>query len=273
MSLNFHSEESARRKVARQAAEFQNKTVHEKWDSVYRQGEAQSAFNYALTDRILSYFPDGATILDAGCGTGNHTRRFAQRGHPCIGVDVSAYAIRQAQRLTAPESKIEYRQLSLLDLSAIREGFDAIHCRGVLMHIGDWETALHEICGKLNPGGRIIIIENNDKAVEARLVRFIRRFRKSDSLMVGTPTGYEFRATLEGNVSLWRVANIKYLISKLREYGSEPISRFATEFWDLNRFPQGVARNLAVSFNRLYFKLGLPSYFSLGNAVVAEKKK
>ena len=39
----------------------------------------------------------GATVLDAGCGTGEHSLLLAAIGHPVVGVDVAAEAIRRAR--------------------------------------------------------------------------------------------------------------------------------------------------------------------------------
>jgi SAM-dependent methyltransferase len=43
----------------------------------------------------------GAT-LDAGCGPGRLTAALRRRGHPALGIDVSAEAVRQARRRGAP---------------------------------------------------------------------------------------------------------------------------------------------------------------------------
>ena len=46
------------------------------------------------------------------------------------------------------------------------------------MHVPDWERALTNLCRVLKPGGRIVILESNHKAVEMLLVRSVRALFK-----------------------------------------------------------------------------------------------
>lgn len=55
--------------------------------------------------RFSHLVPEGGTVLDVACGQGRHVRWFAQRGHPCVGIDRSQQALAalpdSAQRLCA----------------------------------------------------------------------------------------------------------------------------------------------------------------------------
>ncbi len=69
-----------------------------------------------------------------------------------------------------------------------------------------------------------------------------------------------------------RIADVGYLMARLRALGVRPLGRFATEFWDVHRFAAGFWRDLAIRFNRLWFALRLPAGPSIGNAVIGEKR-
>ena len=43
--------------------------------------------------RFSHLVPEGGTVLDVACGQGRHVHWFAQRGHPCVGIDRSEQAL------------------------------------------------------------------------------------------------------------------------------------------------------------------------------------
>ena len=147
-----------------------------------------------------------------------------------------------------------------------------IHCRGVLMHIPEWEKALSELCRVLKPGGKIAIFESNLKGVEMLIVRFIRALTTRQSRVVETPAGPEFWSEEDGAPFLVRFADVRYLTDRLRLLNLWDIRRFATSFWDINRFPPGAVRSAVISFNRLYFHLHLPPHLAVGNVFIGTKQ-
>jgi len=257
---------------------FERKEIHDQWESVYRRGRLQQAFDDAIAKRLLRYLavPSDGCILDAGCGTGNHTVRLAAAGFRCVGVDLSGTVLQRASQLAGARgvtSRVSFFRCRLEDMSRFGDGeFDAIHCRGVLMHIPRWKAAVRELCRVLKPGGKIAILENNHRSLELLLVRLVRLVRSGDSDMVKTEAGIEFRCRIDGAVPLTRVTNVTRLVSELRSHGVRRVARFATQFWDVNRFPRGVCRAGAILFNRCWFFLRLPSLRSSGNAVIGEKQ-
>jgi ubiquinone/menaquinone biosynthesis C-methylase UbiE len=258
------------------AEQFQNQRIHDQWESVYRDNPRQRSFNDRMMKRFLRCLqvPAAGQVLDAGCGVGDHTCRFAQQGFHSVGVDLSEHVLQQARRhaenLGLSASTVFIRA-GLEDLQDLEPRFDAVHCRGVLMHIPRWRAALAELCRLLRPGGRILVVENNVSAVESLGVRLVRLVRNSESRLERTPDGWVFHNDDPHQAPITRIANIRALTEAMRHCGVQPETRFATEFWDINRFPAGLIRNCVVMFNRAYFSLRLPARWALGNAIIGRK--
>jgi ubiquinone/menaquinone biosynthesis C-methylase UbiE len=255
---------------------YEKDEIHDRWEAVYRGNPLQDRFNDRIMHRIMKYLrtPPNALFLDAGCGSGDHTVRIARTGCRCIGVDVSEKILRRAKARiseTGLSSRVSLTCQALEDLAFASNSFDAIHCRGVLMHIPAWEKALEQLIRVLKPGGRIAILELNHQSLESWIVRQIRRFLATQSRMVETEAGLEFWSDEGGKPWLARVANLRRLAQQLRHLGVEMNIRKASEFWDINRFPAGVLRNAIIRFNVLWFLLGLPARVSSGNLILGEK--
>ena len=73
----------------------------------------------------------GATVLDAGCGTGRYARELARRGYVVEGIDQSSELIEIAsQSIRGPGGSVSFQVGDILALPPSR--YDAILCRGVL---------------------------------------------------------------------------------------------------------------------------------------------
>lgn len=258
-------------------ATYEDRRVHEGWESVYRSNPLQDRFNEALLDRNLAKLgaAPGGLFLDAGCGVGYHSLALARRGYQVVGVDISETILATARANAARmglEGRVRFECQSLERLPYPAGTFDAIHCRGVLMHIPAWEAALAELCRVLKPGGKLLLLESNTASVEATLVGWLRGFRKTASRVVETPGGPEFWSEQDGIPFLVRITDIDYLRKLLRDHGVTVTQRLASEFWDIFRFPAGLARSAAIHFNRLWFALNLPASASVGNSILGEKR-
>ena len=251
--------------------------LHRKWESVYRQNPIQDIFNDKIMDRILKYIsPEpNALILDAGCGAAYHSVGMVKRGYQCVGVDISENVLKEGSEIILKhgfKSKMSFVCQDLEDLSFKDEVFDVVYCRGVLMHIPDWEKALYNLCRVLRPNGKIVIVESNCNSFEALMVLLVRKITKRKSKLIKSKEGLEFWSERNGAPFLVRTANIKYLINQLKNQQINDIKRFSTEFWDINRFPPGKVRNMVIRYNKLCFSLRLPPYFSSGNGIIGEKR-
>ncbi|MFQ5482047.1 MAG: class I SAM-dependent methyltransferase, partial [Nitrospinaceae bacterium] len=102
----------------------------------------------------------GASVLDAGCGTGYLTRPLLERGFNVFGVDLSATLVEVLGRNIPPAHQDRVR-LRVEDINAFlgREPgpFDAITCSALLHHLYDYEKAVRGMCARLKPGGMLLI--------------------------------------------------------------------------------------------------------------------
>jgi len=106
---------------------------------------------------IKKYLPGAKSILDVGCGTGNHLNMLVGRFETLYGVDLNPEIINVAKKKS---SKIKYFVGSLADFN-INLKFDVITCLYSVFNynqtINAAEKTLQNFKKHLNPGGIIII--------------------------------------------------------------------------------------------------------------------
>ena len=122
----------------------------------------------------------GATLLDAGCGTGRYAIELARRGFIADGVDRSPELIAVAAQATPDRSSaVSFRFGDLLELPRAR--YDAILCRGVLNDFVDDDSRRRvfvSFARALRPRGVLILDVRDWEATKERKLRE-PLFRKS----------------------------------------------------------------------------------------------
>jgi SAM-dependent methyltransferase len=97
--------------------------------------------------------PEGARILEVGCGTGHNLEMLQRFGH-ADGIEIDPAARGMAeQRLGRPIGTAPLPELTGVDDGA----YDLVALLDVLEHVEEDEAALASIARKLKPGGRILI--------------------------------------------------------------------------------------------------------------------
>lgn len=96
--------------------------------------------------------PEGARILDAGCGSGRTLDELARVGSAC-GVDISPAAV-AAARL---RGHADVRVASVEALPFPDDRFDLVTCLDVVEHTDDDRAVLAELLRVTAPGGRLVL--------------------------------------------------------------------------------------------------------------------
>jgi ubiquinone/menaquinone biosynthesis C-methylase UbiE len=105
----------------------------------------------------------GDTVLDLGCGPGDHTREIAARVAPdgrAVGVDFSDAMIGEAtRRQEGSPVPASFEQGDAQKLHFPTGTFDACRTERMLCHVPDCEVALREMVRVVRPGGRIGVLD------------------------------------------------------------------------------------------------------------------
>jgi SAM-dependent methyltransferase len=144
-------------------------TSHPPWDDSYTAtqpapwdiGRAQPAF-VRLADRGLL----GGQVLDAGCGTGEHTLLAAAHGADALGVDISPTAIERAQAKAAERGiPARFEVGDLLALKPLGMTFDTILDSGVFHVFDDADRARYvtSLASVLRSGGTCYLMCFSDR--------------------------------------------------------------------------------------------------------------
>ncbi|WP_433983497.1 class I SAM-dependent methyltransferase [Tunturiibacter empetritectus] len=114
-------------------------------------------------------------VLDCACGIGTQTLGLSMRGHSLVASDQSRASVaRAAREANLRGLKIQFHVADMRNLSSIpEENFDAVLAAdNALPHLllrEDRDQALHEIAGKLRPGGILIAtIRDYDHLIQTR---------------------------------------------------------------------------------------------------------
>jgi SAM-dependent methyltransferase len=139
------------------------------WDESYASGERppwdlgrpQPAF-VALADQGLLAGP----VLDAGCGTGEHTLLAAEHGADALGIDVSPRAIARAVQKAAERGvAARFQVADALDLGSLGATFETAVDSG-LFHVFSDEARpryVASLATALRPGGTCYLMCFSDR--------------------------------------------------------------------------------------------------------------
>lgn len=140
------------------------------------QAEALWPQELPLLDRYR--LPGDALILDAGCGSGEISRRLLARypGARLLGIDVLEGSLALArQRAAALGERARFENRSVFSTGLDGGAFDLVVCRHVLQAIPHPERALAELVRVTRPGGWLhLLVEDYG------MVHFPRRRRDPD---------------------------------------------------------------------------------------------
>jgi SAM-dependent methyltransferase len=121
----------------------------------------------ALTELLHdgTTYPEGATVLEAGCGVGAQTIALARRSPTAIitSIDISEASLTQARESAhaARVTNATFLKADIYDLPFCTESFDHVFVCFVLEHVERPVVALQSLKTVLKPGGTITVVEGD----------------------------------------------------------------------------------------------------------------
>ena len=127
-------------------------------------GDAQPRLAGIATVLQLLDLPDGARVLDFGCGTGWLARLLATMGADVVATDVSSNVLELGRRFLARdplagELRVEFRRFDGRRLPADDASMDRVVSFDAFHHVLDQAATLAEMARVLKPGGIAVFHE------------------------------------------------------------------------------------------------------------------
>lgn len=103
----------------------------------------------------------GKTVLDLGCGCGYNCVDFIERGAArVVGIDISQKMLKAAESESSDEH-IEYKNMSMTDISSLNETFDFIYSSLAFHYIEDFGKLIQDIHRLLAQGGQLLFSQEH----------------------------------------------------------------------------------------------------------------
>jgi len=144
------------------------------------------------------------SVLDVGCGTGEHALFFAERGHEVLGIDTSSLAIRKAKEKAAARGlRAQFLVWNALDLAGLKRTFDTVIDSGFFHVLSDEDRPVFvkSLATVLAPGGNYFMLCFSDQNPGAYpLPRRIAKREIRETFREGWFINYIRSATFENAV-------------------------------------------------------------------------
>ena len=182
-------------------------------------GDYYAPLRDALAELALAYAPEGADILDAGCGEGYYSaalyRALVQGGKAprMAGVDLSKHALRRAAKR---EKAIEFAVASVYDLPvADRQADLLVNCFSPL--------ALEEFHRLLRPGGSFLyVVPGANHLWELKQVLYDHPYPNEERETPYDGFTYQTIVPVDGVITLERQSDIHALFQMTPYYWKTP---------------------------------------------------
>lgn len=115
---------------------------------------------------IKSMLPDlqGKSVLDLGCGSGGMSKYFVEKGASrVLALDISKNMIMLAKE-TNSDDKIEFKVLSMEQISKIKEKFDVVFSSLAFHYVEDFQKLIKDISKLLKPNGMLLFSQEHPVA-------------------------------------------------------------------------------------------------------------
>ena len=123
----------------------------------------QNANDLFETPALFSLLPDlkGKTVLDLGCGYGDHCREFVRMGaERVVGIDISRKMLEVAERANAHPA-IRYRNLPMERIHELTGSYDMVVSSLAVHYVEDFRGLAQNVFSLLKDGGCFVFSQEN----------------------------------------------------------------------------------------------------------------
>jgi SAM-dependent methyltransferase len=145
-------------------------TTPSSWDAEYAADDAPPPWDIGRPQPLFLRLADrgllSGRLLDAGCGTGEHTLLAAAHGADATGVDISPRAIARARAKAAERDRpARFEVADVLNLGQLGLTFDTVIDSGVFHVFDDTDRAgyVTSLASVLRPGGHGYVVCFSDR--------------------------------------------------------------------------------------------------------------
>ena len=135
---------------------YDNEAFFESFKSIR---DSEVNFNDLIeTPILLGMLPDlrGKTVLDIGCGMGQHAKQYADMGAASVlGIDISEKMLEYA-RAHSRADNITYRQMAMEDIRGLDQKFDLVTSSLVFDYIKDFDELMKDVYGIMGDGAECV---------------------------------------------------------------------------------------------------------------------
>lgn len=119
---------------------------------------------------LLKHIPEGAKILDAGCGEAEGTLAYSSiPGTVVHAVDFSETRLLKARERLADRKNVICKQVDFLGEYELDRDYDIIVSQRFLINLMEWklqQTVLLDLASMLKPGGKLLMLEGSRQGVD-----------------------------------------------------------------------------------------------------------
>ena len=163
-----------------------------------RENEA-NANNVFEIPALFSLLPDlkGKSVLDLGCGFGEHCKGFIQSGAAkVVGVDISAKMLEVAREENS-DPRITYLNMAMEDIGSLEEHFDVVVSSLAFHYVEDFDGVVGTIGEKIFANVSNYCVETENESTW--FVDNVKRYHRMFSTIINTLTdnGFEVKKLIE----------------------------------------------------------------------------
>lgn len=118
---------------------------------------------------------EGKSVLEAGCGSGQHTRMIARRARRVVAADLETAELAAAR--TRGLSNVRVIRADFVTMR-LRPEFDVVLCIGAAHHAADPDAAFRNLASHVRPGGRIVLWVYSEEG-NALMRRVVEPFKRA----------------------------------------------------------------------------------------------